>query len=59
MVHGEGESVAPVSPTSSSSTTDATPSVVIALAAVLAVGLGAAIFIVKRVVALPDGSPSG
>ena len=59
MVHGEGESVAPVSPTSSSSTTDATPTVVIALAAVLAVGLGAAIFIVKRVVALPDGSPSG
>ncbi|HZI44632.1 MAG TPA: copper resistance protein CopC, partial [Ilumatobacter sp.] len=59
MVHGEGESVAPVSPASSGSTTDATPAVVVALAAVLALGLGAALFIVKRVVALPDGNPSG
>ena len=59
MVHGEGESVAPVSPASSGSTTHATPAVVIALAAVLALGLGAALFLVKRVVALPDGNPSG
>jgi copper transport protein len=59
MVHGEGESVTPIPQASSNSTTDATPAVVIALAAVLALGLGAALFIVKRVVALPDGNPSG
>ena len=59
MVHGEGQAVTPVAPASSSSTTDATPAVVIALAAVLALGLGAALVIVKRVVALPDGNPSG
>jgi methionine-rich copper-binding protein CopC len=59
MVHGEGEAVTPVPPATSGSTTDATPAVVIGLAAVLALGLGAALLIVKRVVALPDGNPSG
>ena len=59
MVHGEGEAVTPVPPASSSdSTTDADPAVVIGLVAVLVLGLGAALLIVKRVVALPDGNPS-
>jgi methionine-rich copper-binding protein CopC len=60
MVHGEGESAAaPVLPAASNSTTDANSTVVILLAAVLALGLGAALLIVKRVVALPDGTPTG
>jgi len=59
MVHGEGESAVPVPPVSSSSTTDASATVVIVLAALLALGLGTALFIVKRVVALPDGTSSG
>jgi methionine-rich copper-binding protein CopC len=60
MVHAEGDAVMPEAPTpSSSSTTDATPMVVVALAALLALGLGTALLVVKRVVALPDGNPSG
>ena len=59
MVHGAGESVTHVAPTSSGTTTDASPTVVIALAAVLAIALGAALLVVKRVVALPDGNPAG
>ena len=55
MVHGQGESVAPVPPSSSTSgTTGAKPAIVIALAVLLALGLGAALLIVKRMVALPD-----
>jgi len=55
MVHGEGESVTPVPPSSSTSdTTDAEPAVVISLAVLLALGLGAALLVVKRMVALPD-----
>ena len=59
MVHGEGESVTALPPASSGSTTDADPAVVVALAALLALGLGAALFFVKRTVALPDGNPTG
>jgi hypothetical protein len=60
MVHGAGApAAAPALPASSSSTTDASSTVVILLAAGLALGLGAALLIVKRVVALPDGTPSG
>ena len=59
MVHGEGETVTPVPPAASNDTTDAEPIVVVALAALLAVGLGAALLIVKRMVAIPDGNPSG
>jgi MYXO-CTERM domain-containing protein len=59
MVHGAGESVTPVPPASSGSTTEASPTVVIALAALLALALGAALLVVKRVVALPDGNPTG
>ena len=59
MVHGAGESVTPVPPASSGTTTDASPTVVIALAALLALALGAALLVVKRVVALPDGNPTG
>jgi len=59
MVHGEGEAVTPVPPVASNDTTDAEPIVVVALAVLLAVGLGAALLIVKRMVAIPDGNPSG
>jgi methionine-rich copper-binding protein CopC len=59
MVHGAGESITPVPPASSGTTTDASPTVVIALAALLALALGAALLVVKRVVALPDGNPTG
>jgi methionine-rich copper-binding protein CopC len=59
MVHAEGDAAMPEAPASSSSTTDATPAVVIALAALLALGLGAALLFAKRVVALPDGNPPG
>jgi len=59
MVHGAGESVTPVPPASASTPTDARPTVVIALGALLALTLGTALLIVKRVVALPDGNPSG
>jgi methionine-rich copper-binding protein CopC len=59
MVHGEGEAITSVPAASSGSTTDADPAVVITLAALLALGLGAALLIVKRVVALPDGNPTG
>jgi len=58
MVHGEGESVTPVPPVSVGDTTDAKPAVVITLAVVLAAGLGAALLIVRRMVAIPDGTPS-
>jgi methionine-rich copper-binding protein CopC len=58
MVHGEGESVTALPP-SSGSATDADPTVVVALAAVLGLALGAALFIVKRAVAIPDGNPTG
>ena len=59
MVHGEGQSVTPVPPIASNDTTDAEPIVVVSLAVLLAVGLGAALLIVKRIVASPDGNPSG
>jgi methionine-rich copper-binding protein CopC len=60
MVHGAGESVTPVPrAASSNSTTDAKPAVVISLAVLLAVGLGAALLTAKRLVALPDRNPSG
>ncbi len=58
MVHGEGEAVTPVPPVSSSDTTDADPTVVFALVVLLAAGLGAALFIVRRMVATPDGTRS-
>jgi methionine-rich copper-binding protein CopC len=59
MVHGEGQSAAPVSPVSSNSTTDAAPAAVISLAVLLAAGLGAALLLVKRLVTLPDSNASG
>ncbi len=59
MVHAEGEAITPVPPVSSNDPTDAEPVVVISLAVLLGVGLGAALLIVKRMVALPDGTPSG
>ena len=59
MVHGEGESVTPLPPASSSETTDAEPIVVVSLAVLLGLGLGAALLIVKRMVALPDGNLPG
>ena len=59
MVHAEGEAVTPLPPVSSNDPTDADPVVVVSLAVLLAVGLGAALLIVKRMVALPDGTPSG
>jgi methionine-rich copper-binding protein CopC len=58
MVHGEGESVTPVPPVSVGDTTDAKPVVVTTLAVLLAAGLGAALLIVRRMVATPDGTPS-
>lgn len=59
MVHGEGESVVPVPPVASNDTTAAKPAVVVSLAIVLVAGLGAALLVVKRMVALPDGNASG
>jgi len=58
MVHGEGEAVTPVPTVSSGNSTDAKPVVVVSLAIVLAAGLGAALLIVRRMVVLPDGTPS-
>jgi methionine-rich copper-binding protein CopC len=59
MVHGEGESVTPLLPAASTSdTTDAEPAVVVSLAVLMALGLGAALLIVKRMVALPDNPPA-
>lgn len=55
MVHGEGEAVTPVPTVSGSGdTTDAKPAVVVSLAVLLALGLGAALLFVKRMVAIPD-----
>jgi methionine-rich copper-binding protein CopC len=58
MVHGEGESLAPLPTVSSGNGTDARPVVVVSLAILLAAGLGAALLIVRRMVATPDGTPS-
>jgi hypothetical protein len=43
---------------SSGNSTDAKPVVVVSLAILLAAGLGAALLIVRRMVVLPDGTPS-
>ena len=60
MVHGEGEAATPVPPVSSSTdTTDATPAVVISLALLIAIGLGVALLVVRRLIALPDGTSAG
>ena len=59
MVHAEGETMTPAPPVSTSDPTDAEPIVVVSLAVLLAAGLGVALVIVKRMVALPDGTQSG
>jgi methionine-rich copper-binding protein CopC len=58
MVHAEGEPVMPAPAVSSIDTTDAEPALVISLAVLLAVGLGAALLIVKRMIAFPDSNPA-
>ena len=58
MVHAEGEPAMTAPAVSSSDTTDAKPALVISLAVLLAVGLGAALLLVKRMIALPDSNPA-
>ena len=58
MVHAQGEAMTPLPPVSTSDPTDAEPVVVVSLAVLLAAGLAVALLLVKRMVALPDGSPS-